>query len=209
MNGAAMVNDHGARRNRADRRRLRIKPGVALDGVRLLGTTIQPVRKHSQQMRARNVPHGAVLDRAVRQRNPDADFLVLKTGLAERLILMPRGGAALVYGLENRVISRKSGLGTQQLPRDGDSRFTIRPFAQFRRVQRRLKYGRQNGVSAAVPRNEIEISALAAPFAAFEHAHQNIAAPLEIAFRNLRRFNDEKPLPKELGNLISAKRLFQ
>ena len=113
MNGAAMVNDHGACRNRADRRRLRIKPGVALDGVRLLGTTIQSVRKHSQQMRAWNVRHGAVLDRAVRQGNPDADFLVLKTGLAERLILMPRGGAALVYGLENRVISRKSGLWTQ------------------------------------------------------------------------------------------------
>jgi hypothetical protein len=50
-------------------------------------------------------------------------------------------------------------------------------------------------------------SALAAALAAFEHAHQNVAAPVEFGLMHqLRRYN-EKSLPKKLGNLISGKRL--
>src|SRR6202789_2007810 len=122
MDGAALVNDHGAGRNRAYCRHLRIETRVTLDRVRLLGTAIQTVRKHSEQMGARNVRHGAILGRAVRQRDPDADFIVLKTRLAERFILMPRGGAAVMHRLENRVIPCKSGLPTGPFPRDGGRR---------------------------------------------------------------------------------------
>src|ERR1700723_4011853 len=133
MDGAAMVNDHGAGRNRAYCRHLRTETCVALDRVRLLGTAIQTVRKHSEQMGARNVRHGAILDRAVRERDPDADFIVLKTRLAERFILMPRGGAAVMNRLENRVIPCKSGLRPEQLPRGDESRLSIGEFSQFGR----------------------------------------------------------------------------
>src|ERR1700728_3356536 len=131
MDGAALMNDHGAGRNRAYGRHLRIETRVTLDRVRLLGTAIQTVRKQSEQMRARNIRHGAILDRAVRQRDPDADFIVLKTRLAERFILMPRGGAAVMNRLENRVIPCKSGLPPEQLPRDGESSLPIGQFPQF------------------------------------------------------------------------------
>src|ERR1700679_2576477 len=96
MDGAAVVNDHGAGRNRAYCRHLRIETCVTLDRVRLLGTAIQTVRQQSEQMGARNIRHGAILDRAVRQRDPDADFIVLKTRLAESVVLMPRGGGAVM-----------------------------------------------------------------------------------------------------------------
>lgn len=112
-------------------------------------------------------------------------------------------------GLENRVIPRKSGLWAQELPRYGESGFPIGEFAQFGRIQGGLQHARQNRVPAAVPRNEIEIPALAAAFAAFEHAHQNIAAPLEFGFRNLRRPDYKEPLPKEFSNLIGGQRRFQ
>src|ERR1700733_743200 len=100
MDGAAMMNDHCARRNRTYRRSPRIEARVTFNRVRLLGTTIQTVRQHSEQMRARNIRHGAILDRAVGQRDPDAYFIVVKTGLPERFILMPRGRGALMGRFE-------------------------------------------------------------------------------------------------------------
>src|SRR5882757_229611 len=117
MHRAPMMNDHGACGNRAYRRSLRIEARIAFDGVGFLGAAIQSVRKHAQQMRTWDVGHGAILDRAFRHRDPNADFIVFETWFAECLILMPRRGPALVDRFEDRVISGETGLRTQQLPR--------------------------------------------------------------------------------------------
>src|SRR5882762_3834897 len=202
---AAMMKDHGACGNRAYRRSLRIEARIAFDGVGFLGAAIQTVRKHAQQMRTRDVGHGAILDRAIRHRDPNADFIVFETRFAECFILMPRRGPALVHWFEDRVISGEAGLRTQQLPRYSERGFPIRQFAQFGCVQGGLQHARQRRVFAAVARNQIEISALAAALTAVEHAHQDFAAPLELGFRNEGCLDDEKSLPKKFGDLISRK----
>ena len=209
VNRATMMNDHGARGNRAYGRSLRIEARVALDGIGFLCAAIQAVRKHPQQMRTRNVRHGAVLDRTIRHGDPNADFVVLETRLAECFILVPGRGATLVDWFENRVIPGKGSLGTQQLPRYRESCFPIGQIPQFVRVQRGLKHAGQRGVSATVFRNEIEISTLGATLTAVEHTHQNLAAPFKLGFRNKRSFNDEKPLQKKFSDLISRKRFVQ
>jgi hypothetical protein len=110
---------------------------------------------------------------------------------------------------ENRVISGETGLRTHQLPRYRESGFPIGQIPQIGRIQGGLQYAGQRGFFTAVFRNEIEISALAAALAAFEHAHQDLAAPFKLGFRNERSFDDEKPLLKEFSNLISRKRFVQ
>ena len=204
MNSAAMVNDHGARRNRSCGRGLRIETRVALEGIGFPCAAVQTVRKHPQQMRPWNVRHGAVLDRTIRHGDPNADFIVLETRFAERFILVPRRGAALVDWFENRMISGKTSLGTQQLLRYRQRCFPIGQPPQFGRVQGGLKHTGQCGVLASVSSDEIQISALAAALVAFEHTHQNLAAPFKLGFRNERSFDDEKPLPKEFGKLIRS-----
>src|SRR3981081_3041019 len=79
MNRAAMMDDHGACGNRLHGSSLRIEARVALDGVGFLCTAVQTVRKHPQQMRTGDVRHRAVIDRAIRHGDPNADFLVLET----------------------------------------------------------------------------------------------------------------------------------
>ena len=118
-----MMNEHGAGRNGAYGCGTRIESRVAFDGVRFLRPAVQSMREHSQQMRSRDVRHRAVLDGALRQRDPDADFIVLKAGFAKRLVLMPGRGAALVNWFEDRVIPRKGGLARRAAGAQSPERF--------------------------------------------------------------------------------------
>ena len=59
-------------------------------------------------------------------------------------------------------------------------------------------------VAGAVRRGEIQIPAFATPLSAENHAHQNVAAPLEFLRGYLRFLNDEKSEPRKLLNLLGS-----
>src|ERR1700733_8796784 len=104
MHRAAVMNDHGARGNWPHGRSLRIESFVTFDGVGLLAAAMQAMRQHAQQMRSRYVGHGAIVERAFRDCDPNAQLVVVEAWFTERLILMPRRRVAPVTGLEYRVI---------------------------------------------------------------------------------------------------------
>ncbi len=118
MHRAPVMDDHGARRNWPHRRRFRIETGITLDRIGFLGTSVQAMGKQAQLMRTRNVCHGTIFYGAIGHCDPNADFIIFKARLAKRFILVPRSRTAFMNWLENRVISGKSGLRTQQLPSD-------------------------------------------------------------------------------------------
>src|SRR5258708_34887464 len=107
MPRAAVMNDHGPRGNRPDGRRRRIESIVTLDGVGFLAAAMQAMRQYAQQMRSRYISHRAIVERAFRHRDPDAQFIVVEAGFAECFVLMPRRGMATIAGLEYCVVAGK------------------------------------------------------------------------------------------------------
>src|SRR6202030_3876077 len=203
------MNDHGTRRNGTHRRSLRIETLVTLDRVGILRSAVQAMRQQSQKVRARYVCHGAVVERAFGDRDPDAQLVIVEAWLAERFVLMPRSGMAAVAGFEDRVIAGKFGIGTQKLPGRGKGGFSIRQFPQLGGVHRWLQHTGRGHVPGAVLGGQIQISAFAAPLAAENHTHQDIAAPLQLSRRYPRFLDDEKSQPAKFIYLFCCKRLFQ
>src|SRR5258708_13875953 len=99
---AAMVNDHGTRGYGAHGGRLRVEPIETFDGIGFLCAAMQSMRQHAEQVRAGYVGHRAIVERTLCNRDPNAQFVVVKAGLAKRFVLMPRRGMAGMTGFENR-----------------------------------------------------------------------------------------------------------
>ncbi len=126
MHRAAVMNNHGARGNRPDGRSRRIKSLIALDRVGFLAGAMQAMRQYAQQMRSRYISHRAVVERAFRHRDPNAQFIVVEARFAECFVLMPRRGMASMAGFEYCVIAGKLGARAQQLPGRGKRDGSIR-----------------------------------------------------------------------------------
>src|SRR5258708_11483707 len=94
MPRAAVMNDHGPRGNRPDGRRRRIESLITLDRVGFLAAAMQAMRQYAQQMRSRYISHRAVVERAFRHRDPNAQFVVVEARFAEGFVLVPRRGMA-------------------------------------------------------------------------------------------------------------------
>ena len=209
MHRAPMVNNHRAGRNRPHSRSLRIKSLVALDGIGLLGAAVQAVRQHAQQVRSGYVGHGPVIERAFRDRDPNAQFVIVEARFTKRLVLMPRRGMAAMAGLEYRVIAGEFGVRTQQLLGRVECNLAIRQLAQLACIHRGLQHAGRCLVPGTVRFRQIDVAALAAPLAAENHAHENLLAPFKLGSRDQRRPDHEKPLVEKLIDLFRSKRLFQ
>ncbi len=162
--------------------------------------------ENGPEMAPRNVSHAAVFLGGWLQGHPDADLLVIDTGIvAVGFILMPRGRGADLCRFADRVFKPGLGVGPEQLPSDFQGVLAKLGFGEFRSELHGIEDLRKHrGLSGFVSSREIEgLSAFPTSFRG-EEAIKDPAETLHF-LRGGYRVEREIALLAELGELLGNK----